>query len=151
MVLSSGMKFYGSINCDEVRFRLAGKARTAAVNASRAKRWPPMKPRFGRNCGARALSRFRVRKQNILFQKRGKVTPADIAIFSRQLATMLGPRAFPLVQAFEIVGNGHDNPAMARLILGIKQDVEGGTALAEALSKQPLYFDDLFVNLVDRR
>jgi len=84
----------------------------------------------------------------VLFQKKGKVTTADIAIFSRQLATMLSA-GIPLVQAFEIVGNGHDNPAMQKLILAIKQDVEGGTALAEALSKHPLYFDDLFVNLVE--
>jgi type IV pilus assembly protein PilC len=55
----------------------------------------------------------------------------------------------PLVQAFEIVGNGHENAAMQKLILGIKADVEGGSALAEALAKQPLYFDDLFVNLVE--
>jgi len=90
----------------------------------------------------------RVRKQTVLFQKKGKVTPADIAIFSRQLATMLAA-GIPLVQAFEIVGNGHDNPAMQKLIMAIKQDVEGGTALAEAISKHPLYFDDLFVNLVE--
>ena len=55
----------------------------------------------------------------------------------------------PLVQAFEIVGNGHENAAMQKLILAIKADVEGGSALAEALAKQPLYFDDLFVNLVE--
>jgi type IV pilus assembly protein PilC len=55
----------------------------------------------------------------------------------------------PLVQAFEIVGNGHENPAMQKLILGIKADVEGGSSLAEALAKQPLYFDDLFINLVE--
>ncbi len=91
---------------------------------------------------------LRVRKESTLFQKRGKVTPADIAIFSRQLATMLSA-GIPLVQAFEIVGSGHDNPAMQKLIFAIKQDVEGGTALAEALSKHPLYFDDLFVNLVE--
>jgi len=90
----------------------------------------------------------RVRKQTVLFQKKGKVTPADIAIFSRQLATMLSA-GIPLVQAFEIVGNGHDNPAMQKLILSCKQDVEGGTALAEALAKHPLHFDDLFVNLVE--
>ena len=90
----------------------------------------------------------RVRKQTVLFQKKGKVTTADIAIFSRQLATMLAA-GIPLVQAFEIVGNGHENPAMQKLILSVKQDVEGGTALAEALAKHPLYFDDLFVNLVE--
>jgi len=89
----------------------------------------------------------RVRKQSAIFQKRGKVTPADIAIFSRQLATMLAA-GIPLVQAFEIIGSGHDNPAVQRLVMAVKQDVEGGTALAEALSKHPLHFDDLFVNLV---
>ncbi len=55
----------------------------------------------------------------------------------------------PLVQAFDIVGAGHDNPAMQKLILAIKEDVEGGSALATALAKHPLYFDDLFVNLVE--
>jgi len=90
----------------------------------------------------------RVRKQTVLFQKRGKVLPADIAIFSRQLATMLGA-GIPLVQAFDIVGKGHENPAMQKLIFAVKADVEGGNALAEALAKHPLYFDDLFVNLVE--
>ncbi len=90
----------------------------------------------------------RVRKELTLFKSKGKVTPADIAIFSRQLATML-TAGIPLVQAFEIVGTGHENPAMAELILTIKADVEGGTALAEALAKHPLHFDDLFVSLVE--
>jgi type IV pilus assembly protein PilC len=90
----------------------------------------------------------RIRKQTKLFQRGGKVTPGDIALFSRQLATML-QAGIPLVQAFEIVGNGHDNPAMQKLILSIKQDLEGGTSLAECLAKQPLYFDDLYVNLVE--
>src|SRR5690606_30133972 len=61
--------------------------------------------------------------------------------------TMLNA-GIPLVQGFDIVGNGHENPAMQRLILGIRNDLEGGTALAEALGKHPLYFDDLFINLV---
>ncbi len=90
----------------------------------------------------------KVRKESTLFQKSGKVRPADIAIFSRQLATMLSA-GIPLVQAFEIVGNGHDNPAMRKLIGAVKTDVEGGTALAQAMSKHPLHFDDLFVNLVE--
>jgi type IV pilus assembly protein PilC len=89
----------------------------------------------------------RVRKQNTLFQNKGKVTPADIAIFSRQLATMM-TAGIPLVQSFDIVGAGHENPAMQKLILAIKADVEGGISLAKALSKHPLHFDDLFVNLV---
>ena len=54
----------------------------------------------------------------------------------------------PLVQAFEIIGAGHENQAVQKLVLDVKSDVEGGTALADALGKHPLHFDDLFVNLV---
>ncbi len=91
----------------------------------------------------------RIKKQSKgLFAGGGKITTGDISIFSRQLATMLGA-GIPLVQAFEIVGSGNDNAAMQKLILAIKADVEGGSSLAEALAKQPLYFDDLFVNLVE--
>jgi type IV pilus assembly protein PilC len=89
----------------------------------------------------------RVRKQSMLFRKQGRVTAADIAIFSRQMATMM-TAGIPLVQSFDIIGAGHENPAMQKLILAIKADVEGGTALADALAKHPLNFDDLFVNLV---
>ena len=91
----------------------------------------------------------RIRKESKgLFSGGGKITPGDIAIFSRQLATMLAA-GIPLVQAFEIVGTGHENAAMQKLIMAIKADVEGGSALAEALAKHPLYFDDLFINLVE--
>jgi type IV pilus assembly protein PilC len=89
----------------------------------------------------------RVRKQSMLFRKQGKVTAADIAIFSRQLATMMSA-GIPLVQSFDIIGAGHENPAMQRLVLAIKSDVEGGTSLADSLAKHPLHFDDLFVSLV---
>ncbi len=75
------------------------------------------------------------------------VEPQDIAIFARQLATMMSS-GVPMVQAFELVGNGADKPAMGKLIMGIKDDLESGTALADCLAKQPLYFDDLFCNLV---
>jgi type IV pilus assembly protein PilC len=78
----------------------------------------------------------------------GKVTPLDIAVFSRQLATMMSA-GIPMVQAFEIIGNGHEKPAMQKLVLDIKGTIEGGSTLHEALSKHPLYFDDLFVNLVE--
>src|SRR5688572_28115194 len=90
----------------------------------------------------------RIRKQASALRAGGKVRPEDIAIFSRQLATMLAA-GIPLVQAFEIVGNGHEKPSMQKLILDIKADVEGGTSLHEALAKHPLYFDDLYVNLVE--
>jgi type IV pilus assembly protein PilC len=80
--------------------------------------------------------------------RKKKITPKDIAVFSRQLATML-TAGVPLVQAFDIVGRGHENASMQELILGIKGEVEGGGTLTEALSKHPLYFDELFCNLVN--
>src|SRR4051812_21881905 len=94
------------------------------------------------------IAASRVKKQSQAFKAGGKPNPQDIAVFARQLATMLGA-GIPLVQAFEIVGNGHEKPSMQKLILDIKSDVEGGTSLHEALGKHPLHFDDLFVNLVE--
>ena len=91
----------------------------------------------------------RIKKQSQgLFAGGGTITPADIAIFMRQLSTMLAA-GIPLVQSFEIVGSGHENAAMQKLIMAVKADVEGGSALAESLAKHPLYFDDLVINLVE--
>jgi len=89
-----------------------------------------------------------IRKQSQLFNPQKKITTEDISIFSRQLATMMAA-GIPLVQAFDIVGAGHENPSMQKLIMAIKQDIEGGLTLAEALAKHPMQFDDLFVNLVN--
>ena len=75
------------------------------------------------------------------------ITPRDILVFSRQMSTMMSA-GVPLVQAFEIVGRGHENPNMQELILGVKGDVEAGNHLADAFAKKPRYFDDLYVNLV---
>ncbi|SES96014.1 type IV pilus assembly protein PilC [Nitrosomonas marina] len=77
----------------------------------------------------------------------GKITDKDITLFTRQLATMM-KSGVPLLQAFDIVGKGHDNPAMRKLLLDIKTDVETGNNLADAFRKYPLYFDNLFCNLV---
>ena len=77
-----------------------------------------------------------------------KILPSDIAVFARQLATML-EAGVPLVQAIDIVGKGHTNPSMAEMLLSIKADIEGGDTLAEALKKKYLYFDDLFCSLVE--
>ncbi len=77
-----------------------------------------------------------------------KVTPKDITVFSRQLATMMSA-GVPLVQAFEIIGRGHENAGMQELILGIKSDIETGNKLTEALKKRPQYFNDLYCNLVE--
>jgi len=78
----------------------------------------------------------------------GSVEPEDIAVFSRQLATMMSA-GIPMVQAFEIIGNGHEKPAMQKLVLDIKANIEGGSTLHESLAKHPLHFDNLFVNLVE--
>ncbi len=88
------------------------------------------------------------KKPKPLFKVKSNITPKDIAIFSRQLATML-EAGIPLVQSFDIIGKGHENPAMQDLLLGVKADIEGGDTLAEALNKRPMYFDELFCNLVE--
>ncbi|MCH4247698.1 MAG: type II secretion system F family protein [Acinetobacter populi] len=83
---------------------------------------------------------------NKLFKK--KVTTLDITIFTRQLATMM-KAGVPLVQSFEIVAEGLDNPSMRDVVLGIKTEVEGGNTFAGALRKYPQYFDELFCSLVE--
>ena len=77
----------------------------------------------------------------------GKASDKDITLFTRQLATML-KSGVPLLQAFDIVGKGHENPAVARLVGDLKNDVETGSSLKQAFEKHPLYFDALFCNLV---
>ena len=90
----------------------------------------------------------RVKTQSATFRSGGKITNGDIAVFSRQLATMMSA-GIPMVQAFEIIGNGHEKPAMQKLVLDVKANIEGGSTLHESLAKFPLYFDTLFVNLVE--
>lgn len=87
----------------------------------------------------------KVKKQN--FGRGGKVKERDVAMFTRQLATMM-KAGVPLLQTFEIVGRGHDNPAVGKLLLDIKSDVETGSSLSQAFRKFPLYFDALYCNLV---
>jgi type IV pilus assembly protein PilC len=77
----------------------------------------------------------------------GKVTDKDIALFTRQLATMM-KSGVPLLQAFDIVGKGHSNPAVARLLLDIRTEVETGSSLKQAFEKHPLHFDALYCNLI---
>src|SRR5437660_10555480 len=96
-----------------------------------------------------------LRRQGVMVQKvkkqkksgGGKVSSKDIALFTRQLATMM-KAGVPLLQSFDIVGKGATNPAVAKLLLEIKTDVETGSSLAAAFRKYPLYFDALFCNLV---
>ncbi|PTU30676.1 type II secretion system F family protein [Stenotrophobium rhamnosiphilum] len=96
------------------------------------------------------INPLKVRRQSTMFAaaKKKKITSSDIAIFSRQMATMMSS-GVPLVQSLEIIGRGHDNPAMCDMILGIKANIENGSSFSESLGKYPLYFDDLFVNLVE--
>jgi type IV pilus assembly protein PilC len=88
----------------------------------------------------------KVKKQSS-FAKKGKITDKDITLFTRQLATMM-KSGVPLLQAFDIVGKGHSNPAVAKLLGDIKADVETGSSLSASFRKYPLYFDNLFCNLV---
>jgi type IV pilus assembly protein PilC len=96
-----------------------------------------------------------LRRQGILVQKvkkqamrrGGKVSDKDITLFTRQLATMM-KAGVPLLQSFDIVGKGASNPAVAKLLLEVKTEVETGSSLATAFRKYPLYFDNLFCNLV---
>lgn len=76
-----------------------------------------------------------------------KIKPKDIAVFSRQLSTMMNS-GVPLVQAFDIIGRGHANKGMQSLMTSIRTDIESGTNLSDALRKHPFQFDDLFCNLV---
>ena len=87
----------------------------------------------------------KVRKQRLAGGKR--VTEKDIALFTRQMATMM-KAGVPLLQSFDIVGKGHANPRVTKLLMDIKSDVETGSSLAAAFRKQPLYFDALFCNLI---
>ncbi len=87
------------------------------------------------------------RRRGTLFQFKKKIKPKDIALFTRQLSTML-ISGIPIAQAFDIVGKGHENPSVQQLVNSIKQDVESGTSLTQALGKYPLYFDALYCNLV---
>ncbi|HSG75360.1 MAG TPA: type II secretion system F family protein [Burkholderiales bacterium] len=87
----------------------------------------------------------KVKKQK--YGSGGKVTDKDITLFTRQLATMM-KAGVPLLQSFDIVSKGASNPAVARLLLEVKTEVETGNSLAAAFRKYPLHFDALFCNLV---
>ena len=105
--------------------------------------------------GGEAIVSATLRRQGILvtkvkkktFSAGKKVTEKDIALFTRQLATMM-KAGVPLLQSFDIVGKGHSNPSVSKLVLDIRSDVETGTSLSQAFRKFPLYFDPLFCNLV---
>jgi len=92
-----------------------------------------------------------VRKKSTFFSNataKKKIIPKDLAVFFRQLATMMSA-GVPLVQSFDIIGRGHEHAGMRELLLNVKAEVESGTSLSDSLAKHPLYFDDLVINLVN--
>ncbi len=91
----------------------------------------------------------KVRKKSVsIFGKGKKIKPLDIAFFSRQMATMM-KAGVPLLQSFDIISEGAENPNMRALVDFLKQEVSAGNSLATALRQKPEYFDDLYCNLVD--
>jgi type IV pilus assembly protein PilC len=91
---------------------------------------------------------LKIKKQSAFNKAGGKVSEKDVTLFTRQLATMM-KAGVPLLQAFDIVGKGHSNPAVAKLLADIKADVETGSSLSQSFRKYPLYFDNLFCNLIN--
>ncbi|AAZ98322.1 type IV pilus assembly protein PilC [Thiobacillus denitrificans ATCC 25259] len=89
----------------------------------------------------------KLKKQSNLFGGGKRITEKDVALFTRQLATMM-KAGVPLLQSFEIVARGHSNPSMQRLLMEIKADIEKGSSLTQSFARHPLYFDALFCNLV---
>jgi type IV pilus assembly protein PilC len=95
------------------------------------------------------INPLKVRKKPVsLFSKGKKIKPLDIAFFARQMATMM-KAGVPLLQSFDIIGEGAENPNMRKMVDDIKQHVAAGNSFASALRSKPEYFDDLFCNLVD--
>ncbi|MDX1724045.1 MAG: type II secretion system F family protein [Pseudomonas sp.] len=95
------------------------------------------------------INPLKVRKKPVsLFGSGKKIKPLDIALFTRQMATMM-KAGVPLLQSFDIIGEGFDNPNMRKLIDEVKQEVAAGNSFAASLRKKPLFFDDLYCNLVD--
>ncbi len=95
------------------------------------------------------ISPGKVRKKNpSVFDMGKRIKAQDIALFTRQMATMM-KAGVPLLQSFDIIGEGFDNPAMRKLVDELKQEVAAGSSFAAALRKKPRYFDELYCNLVD--
>jgi type IV pilus assembly protein PilC len=100
-----------------------------------------------RKQGIRA-DRVKMKSKGLFGNSKKPIKPMDIAIFTRQLATMM-KAGIPLVQSFEIVGDGLDNPSMKEMVLAIRDDVASGSNFAESVRKHPRYFDELFCNLIE--
>lgn len=138
----------------------ASRAPTAAATKESVYAWEG-KDKSGKKvkgelrAGGEAIVNVTLRRQGIMVTKVKKkayasgksITDKDISLLTRQLATMM-KAGVPLLQSFDIVGKGHANPSVAKLVMDIRSDVETGTSLNQAFRKFPLYFDPLFCNLV---
>ena len=133
----------GAVKVKEFNFIWEGKDKTGKIVKGELR------------AGGEAVVQATLRRQGIMVSKvkkqkagsGGKVTEKDVSLFTRQMATMM-KAGVPLLQAFDIVGKGHSNPAVARLLGELKMEVETGSSLASAFRKYPMYFDALFCNLV---
>jgi type IV pilus assembly protein PilC len=131
------------IKAKEISFRWEGKSKDGKVLRGEIR------------AASEAVVQSTLRRQGITgvkltkqrFKSGGKISDKDISLFTRQLATMM-KSGVPLLQAFDIVGRGHSNPAVGKLLLDIKSDVETGSSLSQAFRKYPLQFDALYCNLV---
>jgi type IV pilus assembly protein PilC len=118
--------------------RLKGEQSATSLNAVKA------------NLRRQGITPIKVKKKpkDLFAARKPAIKPADIAVFSRMLATMMSS-GVPLMQSMQIIGEGHENASMQDMILSIKADVESGTSLTESLAKFPHHFDDLYVSLVN--
>ena len=132
-----------TLTVKESTFLWEGRSREG--KAVRGEMRAPSEAVVNTNLRRQGITQAKIKK--IRFKSGGKVSDKDITLFTRQLATMM-KAGVPLLQAFDIVGRGHNNPAVGKLLLDIKADVETGSSLSQAFRKYPLYFDNLFCNLV---
>lgn len=131
-----------AVKTNEFRYSWEGKDRSGKVIKGEIRA-------AGTAAASAQLRRQGIQTSSIKKTKSGgkAITEKDITLFTRQLATML-KSGVPLLQSFDIVGKGHSNPTVARMLMDIKTEVETGSSLEMAFRKYPLQFDDLFCNLI---
>jgi type IV pilus assembly protein PilC len=129
----------------ELVFEWEGKDRNGKHGSRRNPRCR-REPGHGGAAAPGRVARLKIKKRRM--RSGSRIKPKDIAIFTRQLATMM-KAGVPLLQSFDIVGRGNPNASVTKLLNDIRTDVETGTSLSAAFRKYPLYFDSLYCNLVE--
>jgi type IV pilus assembly protein PilC len=143
MATSAQMRAGGNAQIKEFVYAWEGKDKTGKT------------VRGEMRAGGETIVNVTLRRQGIMvvkvkkkaYRSGKKIKDKDLTLFTRQLATMMRA-GVPLLQSFDIVGKGHANPSMSKLIMDLRADIETGTSLNNAFRKYPLYFDPLFCNLV---